>query len=606
MNTGTLWQKIGALLAALLLLGEGGIHPAPPGNPPQTIAATTTRRVNVWKTVSGPVDDNTASIFWFGHETGHNLYNYVDVRVGYTSQYLRIFVTVIDYNLWQMPSEDKDPRLYDAVAIYLDTAGDRATTPQPDDYFFVNGWRHSWPGENKDAYHRDGRGTGSGWSESWSAQWTESVGYSWYNTGPNNNGNCPTAPFDCDAGWSTVITLTFSSLGLPGPPAPGAIWGLGVYLYDRDAAEPAALVSPPAMWPETFNANNPSTWGEIAFDPPRYTPRPAVATGTTVVRRDLGGNVADAYVGGGGNCDGGYLGGGDVNHGDEGLFVASQSLIGDFPCWSKSYLRFGLTGIPPGKVIISATLTLHLWGNAGYIPSLSLPSYIHLFTVAEDWSEHTIIWNNAPMAKENLTATWVYPRTDQGPDFPGIPYTWDATQAVAEAYAAGRPLNIALYTADTHFDSSKYFVSSDASSDWKPEGKPTLRVIWGEPAPGVEKRVNRPTARTDDVLSYTIRLRGAGTTLYLRDPIPAGTVYKPGSVVGGASYNAAGNWVEWSGVLSATQQLTVTFAVTVTATGPRAIVNTATVTDTANTLTASATTIANGHSVYLPVVLRNW
>jgi len=42
-------------------------------------------------------------------------------------------VTVIDYNLWQMPSEDKDPRLYDGVAIYLDTAGDRATAPQSDD-----------------------------------------------------------------------------------------------------------------------------------------------------------------------------------------------------------------------------------------------------------------------------------------------------------------------------------------------------------------------------------------------------------------------------------------------------------------------------------------
>ncbi len=601
MNNRKIWQKTSALLAALFLLGSI----PPPGNPPQSVAATATRRVNVWRTASGPVDDNTASIFWFGHETGHNLYNYVDVRVGFTSQYLRIFVTVVDYNLWQMPSEDKDPRLYDAVAIYLDTAGDRATAPQTDDYFFINGWRHSWPGENKEAYHRDGQGTGSGWNENWSAPWTESVGYNWYNTGPNNNGNCPTEPFDCDAGWSTAITIPFSSLGLSGPPAPGAVWGLGVYIYDRDAPEPAPLVSPPAMWPETFNAGNPSTWGEIAFDPPRYAPRPAVASGTTVVRRDLGGNVADAYVGGGGDCNGGYLGGGDVNHGDEGLFVANQSLIGDFPCWSKSYLRFGLGGIPPGKVIISATLTLHLWGNAGYTPSLSLPSYIHLFTVAEDWDEHTITWNNAPMAKENLTATWVYPRTDQEDDFPGIPYTWDATQAVAEAYAAGRPLNVALYTADTNFDSSKYFVSSDANSDWVPEGKPTLRVIWGEPAPGMEKRVNRPAARTGDVLTYTIRLRGAGTTLYLRDPIPTGTVYKPASASGGALYNAADNRVEWSGFLSTTSQLTLTFAVTVTVAGPRAIVNTATVTDTANTLTASATTIVNGYPLYLPIVLRN-
>ncbi len=605
MKAQTIWRVLCRLSVLLVLSGN---HSPPSasstGNEP---AATSTRRVNVWRTTSGPVDDNTASIFWFGHETGHNLYNYVDVRVGYTSQYLRLFVTVIDYNLWQMPSENRDPRLYDAVAIYLDTAGDRATAPQPDDYFFVNGWRHSWPGENKEAYHRDGRGTGSGWNENWSTTWTESVGYGWYNTGPNDNGNCPTVPSDCDAGWSTTITLTFASLGLSGPPAPGTVWGLGLYLYDRDAAEPAPLVSPPAMWPETFNASNPSTWGEIAFDPPPYVPRPAVATGTTVVRRDLGGAVADAYVGGGGNCDGGYLGGGDVNHGDEGLFVASQSLVGDFPCWSKSYLRFGLSGIPAGKVILSATLTLHLWGNAGPVPSQAPPSYTHLFTVAEDWDEHTIIWNTAPMAKENLTATWVYPRTDNGPDFPGIPYTWDATQAVAEAYAAGRPLNIALYTSDTNFDSSKYYISSDALSDWIPEAKPTLRVIWGEPAPGAEKRVSRSTARTGDVLTYTLRLLGAGTTLYLRDPIPTGTVYRPGSVTGGASYNAGANRVEWSEVLSASARLTITFGVTVTATGPRAIVNTATITDGISPfLVVSATTVVNGFSVYLPVVLRVW
>jgi uncharacterized repeat protein (TIGR01451 family) len=602
MNTKAVW-RIACGLAVLMVLGDGHLISD------RHLMAAPVRRVNVWPSASSQVDDNIASIFWFGHETGHNLYNYVDVRVGYTSQYLHIFVTVVDYNLWERTSESKDPRLYDAVAIYLDTAGDRAAQPQTDDYFLVNGWRN-WPNDNTPSYHRDGRGTGSEWDEGWSGAWTEHVAANWYDTGSNNNGNCPTEPFDCDAGWATTITIPFSSLGLSGPPAPGSVWGLGVYLYDRDAAEPAGLVSPPAMWPETFSAGNPGTWGQIAFDPAPYVPRPAVATGTTVIRRDLGGVVADAYVGGGGNCDGGYLGGGDVNHGDDGLFVASQSLIGDFPCWSKSYLRFGLSGIPPGKVIISATLTLHLWGNAGYVPSQSAPSYIHLFTVAEDWNElnpNGITWNTAPMAVENLTATWVYPRRPgDGPDFPGIPYTWDATQAVAEAYAAGRPLNIALYTSDTNFDSSKYFISSDASSDWIPVGKPTLTVVWGEPAPGAEKTVSSATARTGDVLTYTLRLLGAGTTLHLRDPIPTGTAYRSESVSGGASYNAAANRVEWSGVLRAAEQLTVTFAVNVTASGPQAIVNTATITDGVHApLTASAVTIANGYLIYLPMIRRS-
>jgi hypothetical protein len=100
---------------------------------------------------------------------------------------------------------------------------------------------------------------------------------------------------------------------------------------------------------------------------------------------------------------------------------------------------------------------------------------------------------------------------------------------------------------------------------------------------------------------------GAGTTLYLRDPIPTGTVYRPGSVTGGASYNSGANRIEWSGVLSASAQLTITFGVTVTVTGPRAIVNTATITDGISpSLVVSATTIVNGFSVYLPVVMRAW
>lgn len=594
-------------LVAVLLLGVD-LPPARQQVQAGAPADAPVRRVNVWKTPGGPVDDDTAAIFWFGHETDHNLYNYVDVRVGYTEQALRIFVTVVDYNLWERPSEEHDPRLYDAVAVYLDTQGHRSGPPQADDYFLANGWR-SWPNGNTPSYHRAGRGNGSTWDESWSAAWVESVGANWYDTGPNNNGNCPAVRSDCDAGWATVITVTFSDLGLAGAPPAGTAFGLGVYLYDRDAAEPAGLVEPAAVWPEGFAAEDVGTWGKMVFDPPPYVPGPGLPEGTSVIRRGLGSSVvADAYVGGDGNCDGGYLGGGDINHGSEGLFVASQSLVADFPCWSKSYLRFGLEEIPPGKTILSATLTLHLWGNAGYTPSLSLPSYIHLFSVAEDWNEldpNGIVWNNAPLAWENLAATWVYARTDGGPDFPGVPTAWDATQAVAEAYGAGRPLNIVLYTADTHFDSSKYFVSSDESSDWIPEAKPTLRVVWGEPIPGAQKTVQPATARTGDVLTYTLRLVGAGTTLYLHDPIPPGTTYVPGSARGGASYDEGNHRIEWNGALSASAVLSFTFGVTVTANGPQTIVNTATITDGLHLpLSVSAVSIVNGFYRYLPLLLR--
>ncbi len=70
-------RKFCALVATLLLLGS---TPMPGDPPPGTwVTATTTRRVNVWPSAGSQVDDNTASIFWFGHETGHNLYNYEHV-----------------------------------------------------------------------------------------------------------------------------------------------------------------------------------------------------------------------------------------------------------------------------------------------------------------------------------------------------------------------------------------------------------------------------------------------------------------------------------------------------------------------------------------------
>ena len=37
------------------------------------------------------------------------------------------------------------------------------------------------------------------------------------------------------------------------------------------------------------------------------------------------------------------------------------------------------------------------------------PSYIQVLTVAEDWNEATLTWNNAPMAERNVAGTWVDP-----------------------------------------------------------------------------------------------------------------------------------------------------------------------------------------------------
>jgi hypothetical protein len=79
--------------------------------------------------------------------------------------------------------------------------------------------------------------------------------------------------------------------------------------------------------------------------------------------------------------------------------VQNQEDISDWPCFSKYYVTFPLTGVPARKVIISSTLTLYQIGTAGegWTPSPQ-PSYIQVLTADQDWNENTLTWNNAPLA----------------------------------------------------------------------------------------------------------------------------------------------------------------------------------------------------------------
>jgi hypothetical protein len=464
---------------ALLLPGDGvqpGDRVRGEGGSRQAAAPGDRRRVHA-PYFSGAIEWAEAGLFWFGRvdPPGAPGQNYADVRVAYTAEEMVVYVNIEDYYIWYdtEATSTSDLTRYDAVAVYLDTAHDQAASPYPDDYLFLSGLCLYGCGDGSN-HRRQARGTGTDWDTTWNGSWTDGAWASWWcNPGPNGN--------DCgiDFGWWGYIHIPWGTFGLSGPPAQGTVWGLAVLLYDRDDQPPAGSVAP-EYWPETFDADSPSTWGELVFGLAAYTSPPALPQGTTVIRRGLGDSVVeDAWVGGGGTCSGGHEGDPDQdNHGgDTGLYVANQSLIADFTCFSKSYLRFGLDGIPSDKVIISATLTLHHWGNAE--PSEAQRSLIQLFTVDNTWEEYGVTWNSGPLARENLSATWVEPLTEF-PGWPGISYDWDATQAVAEALAAGEPLSIAMYTADTNFHSSKYLTSSE-TDDWNEEGRPRLTVVWGEP-----------------------------------------------------------------------------------------------------------------------------
>jgi uncharacterized repeat protein (TIGR01451 family) len=482
------------------------------------------RRVNAPYS-PGSIPWGQTAVFWFGKaelDADWSLpgRNYVDVRVAYNDENLYVMTHVVDYWLWsdQDPQPSDDLTQYDAIAVYLDTRGDRATSPQSDDYYFLDAWR-AWPRYDAVKYHRQARGTGNGWDTTWDGYWRENVGANYSCDPGSNNNSC-----GIDFGWAATFVLPWTAFGLAGPPPPSTRWGLGLILHDRDDEPPAGHV-PPQAWPETFDTANPATWGELVFGLPTYQPPAGAIEGTTKIQRGFGDSIVeDAWVGGGGTCSGGHEGDPDYDNqgSDTSLFVASQSLIADFPCFSKSFLRFHLDNIPPGKVIMAATLSIHQWSNANW--EEAQPSLIWLLTVDENWEEHTLTWNNAPLARQNLATTWVdviTPDNDPGP--PGVHYEWDTTQAVAEAYAAGEPLNIALYTSNTYAHSSKYFTSSE-TGDWNAEGRPALTVQWGSAGLGLTKSASHATARAGDRVTYTLSLTGAGTEVFLSDSLPRGVV----------------------------------------------------------------------------------
>jgi hypothetical protein len=157
--------------------------------------------------------------------------------------------------------------------------------------------------------------------------------------------------------------------------------------------------------------------------------------------------------------------------------VQNQSDVADFPCFSKIYITIPLDQVPAGKVILSAKLTLYQFGNAGGGEWGEGPdSLIQVLTVAKEWDEYTLNWNNAPLPVENVSQAWV-DWLGPGVDWPGVARTWDVSRAIQSAYETGSPLRLVLYSADLGYHSGKYFSSSD-TADWNVNGLPTLEVIW--------------------------------------------------------------------------------------------------------------------------------
>jgi uncharacterized repeat protein (TIGR01451 family) len=504
---------------------------------------------------------------------------------------------VMDRRLWYDPSPSPgDLTAWDSATLYVDTEDDTGSAPDAHSYRFDA--QLSW-WEGRAPYQAAYRGNGSGWSAASApfGAWTN-----WRGDQPNNEID--------DRGWFLGFDIPFSALGVSEPPPPGTVWGMGLILHDRDGGGDPPLAD--QAWPPALAPQQPATWGQLRFGTPTYSPPPTLPGGTFTVRQGLdGATVPDADVGGSSDCAQAvwpefFATWGSLNYaGKTFLNIQNQVDAFDWPCFSRYYVTFPLPALPVAATVTSATLVLHHFGGAGEGGAVPAPqaSLIQVLTVGEDWSESTLTWNNAPLAVENVAAAWVDP-IESPVVQPGIPRQWDVSRAVAQAYAAGQPVRLALYDADSAYNSGKYFHTSDVGAYWQ-EGRPTLIVTWGRT---LGKTASPTAGEQGDSITYTIAVAGTGNVLTLTDTLPTG-VSAPGNfALEGTSvvptYNSAQRRLTWSDTPPAGQAVTIRYAVSIATSDCRALVNTVNLVDAKGTGTASATVLANPEEAYLPLIAR--
>ncbi len=415
------------------------------------------------------------AIFWFGKVSQTE--NYADVRVGYNNTDLYAYLAAFDRRLWYDTSPSvADLTAWDSATLYLNLTGNTGDVPSTNGYKFDSALSFF---EARASYQVAYRGNGSGWGPA-ALSFTTTPGY----RGSYNN------DLD-DSGSALTFKVPFASLGLSGPPAQGTVWGMAVVMHDRDSSAGSPAIAD-KTWPEAnVDALRPVTWGKLGFGLPTYSPPGYSSTQTITISEGGGVTVPDAAVGGtGGNLCGGsadfWTQWGNINHASDNDFaIQNQSDIADFPCFAKYYVTFPLTSLPSGKVIVSATLTLHQMGGSGPASNGDPPSdaLIQVMSVAEDWGESSLTWNNAPLAFENDSSrTWVGMVVGCGGSisWPCVPQTWNVSRVTAQAYSAGNPLRLVLYSADSAYSTGKYFTSSETGA-WNAAGRPILQVTWGNP-----------------------------------------------------------------------------------------------------------------------------
>jgi uncharacterized repeat protein (TIGR01451 family) len=201
-----------------------------------------------------------------------------------------------------------------------------------------------------------------------------------------------------------------------------------------------------------------------------------------------------------------------------------------------------------------------------------------------------------------------------------------------ELYASPH-LSFSIFQAETRVMQGQALFSSQPihSYDWLvrhipwPYGQPAWRDIYhlqnlvalldvATPDLNSSAKIVSATApRSGQAVTYTIAIRNSGIpfthTVQLTDTVPAGLSYVPNTLMAslGMPDDTDAPTLRWSGVLSDTSAVTLTYAAIVTVPPDTAqyISNTVTISaEPIGAITRMAAVIANGRPTYLPIVLK--
>jgi hypothetical protein len=497
---------------------NGDLNDAASGNPTILIEPSQYNRLFIPRIV--PEDGSNeiwrymqrSSIFWFGRVDSRN--NYIDVRVGYSDQFLMIRCAVFDQKIYD-EAQDSQLSQWDSISLYLDLDGDeeKFTIDERSIRIDAQALRH---GTERTYIYQGSMGV---WVPS-NIQLGSSVELE-----PDSINLSKTyrgGERDESRGWSITFFLGFDALGLTGPPLDDTYntWRVAVISYDRDNLD-GSVGGDPQYWPTpSLDDTDPSTWGRWQFldahfltwsdsgstegyGQPSYTiqhaPEPFVEGTEQIItiRHGLDGDeVENASVGASevlcSGDDSYNFGDGSESWGGNTVrnffHIQNQADYSDWPCFAKIYVKFPLWKLPMDKVVVSARIILHhkLPTSAGDQGERSL---IQVFPVANTlvdgqtpWTAANITWNNAPFPFENIAGTWVDRTGESETGWDNLPEAvWDVTRAVAMA-GSDAHISFALSSADTEYHTGKSFVESADFEDWGDQTqRPTLEITIADP-----------------------------------------------------------------------------------------------------------------------------